>query len=149
MSINFNGHLIILDQGDERDFDDTTLKDVKYWAFFYGASTSQSSKTLASKLVDFYAGFKKTHPNFELIFVDADGSEEAMMNFMQTSKMSWPAVRFSDLDSPRLNARKYQGTKLPGLVLTDSEGKVLANSSDLGTAKVLKTIPTIVPAAKP
>jgi nucleoredoxin len=145
----FAGHLISLDHGTPKDFDASTLKNVQYWAFYYSASWCPPCRAFTPKLVDFYSYFKKSHPNFELIFVNDDRSEEAMLAYMKNDGMAWPAVRFSDIDDPQLGAKKYCGPGIPDLVLTDAKGNVLSDSFDgqdyVGPTKVMDDIKKMVP----
>ena len=145
----FKSHLVVLDDGRLKAFDVSTLADVKYWAFYYSASWCPPCRAFTPQLVDFYNSFKKNHPNFELIFVNDDQSEDAMLAYMKTDKMAWPAVRFSDLDDSRLGAKKYCGPGIPCLVLTDENGKVLSDSFHgqdyVGPQQVVEDIKKMVP----
>ena len=147
--IKFKGHLVTLDNGRLKAFDVSTLKDVKYWAFYYSASWCPPCRAFTPRLVDFYNNFKKSHPNFELIFVNYDQTEDDMLAYMKTDEMTWPAVRFSDIDDQRLAAKKYCGSGIPCLVLTDTNGKVLSDSFQgqdyLGPQKVVDDIQKMVP----
>jgi nucleoredoxin len=145
----FKGHLIVMDHGTPKEFDASTLKDVKYWAFYYSASWCGPCRAFTPQLVDFYKYFKKSHPNFELIFVNDDRSEDDMLAYMKTDAMSWPTVRFSDIEDPRLGAKKYCGPGIPCLVLTDANGKVLSDSFHgkdyVGPEQVIEDIKKLVP----
>jgi nucleoredoxin len=124
----FHGHLMVLEDGKTKSFDSSTLQNVKYVAFYYSASWCAPCRAFTPKLVDFYKEFKAQHPNFELIFVCHDHDESAMVNYMKTDGMTWPAVRFSDISNSRLGANKYCGSGIPDLVLVDENGKVLSDS---------------------
>jgi nucleoredoxin len=143
----FKNSLITSDDGTVKPFDASTLNGVQYWAFYYSASWCPPCRAFTPKLVEFYKTFKKTHPNFELIFVNDDQTEDAMMAYMKMDDMTWPAVRFADIDST--NAKKYCGSGIPDLVLTDASGKVLSDSFDgqdyLGPEKVMDDIQKMVP----
>ncbi len=145
----FKGHLITLDNGVPKAFDASTLSGVKFWAFYYSASWCPPCRAFTPKLVDFYNDFKKSHPNFELIFVNDDQSEDAMLAYMKKENMTWPAVRFSDIDDSTLNAKKYCGPGIPCLVLTDTNGKVLSDSFHgqdyVGPGQVMDDIKKMVP----
>jgi nucleoredoxin len=145
----FKSHLVMLDDGRLKAFDASTLKDVKYWAFYYSASWCPPCRAFTPLLVDFYKDFKKNHPNFELIFVNDDQSEDAMLAYMVKDEMSWPAVRFSDVDDLKIAAKKYCGPGIPCLVLTDANGKVLSDSyrgqDYVGPEKVMDDIKKMVP----
>ena len=143
----FNHHLVSLEDGHFKSFDASTLKNVKFWAFYYSASWCPPCRAFTPKLVDFYKQFKSQHPNFELIFVNHDESGDAMLEYMKTDAMPWPAVRFDDIESVKAN--KYCGAGIPDLVLVDADGKVLSDSFNgqeyVGPEKVMDDIKSLVP----
>jgi nucleoredoxin len=142
----FNHHLVTLEDDHLRPFDATALKDVKFFAFYYSASWCPPCRAFTPKLVDFYKSFKQEHPNFELIFVNHDNSAGDMLAYMKTDAMTWPAVRFEDID--HTNANKYCGEGIPDLVLVDDSGKVLSDSFQgskyVGPDKVIDDIKSMV-----
>ena len=144
---NFDGSLVVQKDGSFQDFHPAALKGVKYWAFYYSASWCGPCRAFTPSLVDFYKQFKPTHPNFELIFVNHDQSEGDMLTYMRDDSMTWPAVRFADIDQAKAN--RYCGRGIPDLVLVDANGKVLSDSFDgseyLGPQKVMADIQTMVP----
>jgi len=119
-------HLMILDDGRLKTFDTSALQGVKYWAFYYSASWCPPCRVFTPKLVDFYHAFKPKHPDFELIFVNMDQTEEAMVGYMKADKMPWPAVDFDAID--RYGPKKYCGPAIPDLVLVGQDGQVLSDS---------------------
>jgi len=145
---HFADRLVIWDGGSLKPFDGTTLANVKYLAFYYSASWCPPCRAFTPKLVEFYHDFKKAHANFELIFVNHDQSAEDMEAYMKADSMPWPAVRFSAIDSTKLNA--LCGPGIPDLVLTDANGKVLSDSFHgqdyVGPYQVLDDIKKRVPA---
>ncbi len=72
----FDHHLVTMENGRFKTFDASTLKGVKFWAFYYSASWCSPCRAFTPKLVDFYKEFKPQHPNFELFFVNHDQSED-------------------------------------------------------------------------
>jgi nucleoredoxin len=145
----FKGHLIVMDHGTPKEFDASTLKDVKYWAFYYSASWCGPCRAFTPQLVDFYKYFKKSHPNFEVIFVGNDGTQAAMLAYMKADGMPWPSMKYPDLDQPAVSVKKYFGPGIPDLVLTDENGKVLSDSFHgtdyTGPTKVMEDIKKMVP----
>lgn len=143
----FNGHLVSLDDGRLKSFDASTLKNVKFWAFYYSASWCPPCRAFTPKLVEFYKQFKPQHPNFELIFVNHDQSADDMLAYMKTDAMTWPAVRFDDID--QVKANQYCGEGIPDLVLVDANGKVLSDSFKgseyVGPEQVMDDIKAMVP----
>ena len=146
----FTDHLVVLNHDRTKPADPATLNGVKYVAFYYSASWCPPCRAFTPQLVDFYNSFKKSHPNFELIFVDRDQDADSMIAYMSMDQMPWPAVRFDDASSESLNATKFMGTGIPDLVLVDANGHVLAdsfvNGSYAGPYTVLDAIRNMVPA---
>jgi nucleoredoxin len=142
----FNHHLVVLDGGSLKPFDASSLKDVKYFAFYYSASWCPPCRAFTPKLVDFYKSFKPQHPNFELIFVNHDNSADDMLSYIKTDGMTWPSVRFDDIDSTKAN--QYCGDGIPDLVLVSADGKVLSDSFQgseyVGPYKVMDDIKSMV-----
>ena len=149
----FNGHLIVLNKDSAKPADRALLNGVKYVAFYYSAKWCGPCRAFTPSLVEFYDSFKKSHPNFELIFVNEDPTEEDMMAYMTMDQMKWPAVRHDDIDMSTLQAKKYKGPGIPCLVLVDDQGKVLAdsfvNGDYVGPASVIDAIKKLVPAPAP
>ena len=145
----FKGHLLVMDHGTMKEFDASTLKDVKYWAFYYSASWCGPCRAFTPQLVDFYKYFKKSHPNFEVIFVGNDGTQAKMLDYMKEDQMPWPSMKYPDLDQPAVSVKKYFGPGIPDLVLTDENGKVLSDSFHgtdyTGPTKVIEDIKKMVP----
>jgi len=143
------GHLLVLDNDAVKDFDASTLSGVRYWAFYYSASWCPPCRTFTPQLVDFYHYFKKSHPNFELIFVGNDGTQDAMIAYMKEDRMEWPSMKYPDLDNPKVSVKKYFGPGIPDLVLTDSDGKVLSDTfvdgKYTGALHVIDDIKKMVP----
>ena len=126
----FKDHLITLSWGQQINFDYTKLAGVDYVAFYYSASWCPPCRAFTPRLVSFYRDFKARHPNFELIFVNHDRSEEDMLSYMRTDSMPWPAIRFADVDDSELRADDNCGPGIPSLCLLDSHGRFLAGSYD-------------------
>jgi nucleoredoxin len=142
----FDHQLVSVQDGHFNDFDAATLRNVKYFAFYYSASWCPPCRAFTPKLVDFYNDFKSKHPDFELIFVNHDQNEEDMLSYMTNDRMPWPAVRFADIDGT--NANKFCGDGIPDLVLVNANGDVLSDSFNgsqyVGPYKVLDDIQAIV-----
>ena len=148
LASDFSSHLVVLtNNGEFKPADATTLSGVKFLAFYYSASWCAPCRAFTPKLVDFYKQFKATHPNFELIFVNRDQTEDAMLAYMKIDDMTWPAVRFDDIAPTQ--ATRFCGKGIPDLVLTDIDGRVLSDSFNgdtyLGPYRVMDDIKTMVP----
>jgi nucleoredoxin len=146
----FNGHLVVLNDNRLKPADRALLNGVKYVAFYYSASWCSPCRAFTPELVNFYNSFKKSHPNFELIFVNDDQDADDMLAYMVKDQMQWPAVRFDDIGSDRIHARQFEGSGIPDLVLVDDTGKVMAdsfvNGRYVGPEQVMDQIQKMVPA---
>jgi nucleoredoxin len=144
----FDGHLIVMRDGKPQDLNAHTLAGVKYWAFYYSASWCPPCRAFTPSLVSFYHDFKPSHPDFELVFVNDDHAEDAMLSYMQDDSMAWPAIRYADLHPGALGVGKYCGDGIPCLVLVDANGKVLSdtnrNGQYVGPEMVVDDIKTMV-----
>jgi len=142
----FDRHLVTVENGRFKTFDASALKGVKYYAFYYSASWCPPCRAFTPKLVDFYREFKPQHPNFELVFVNHDQSEDKMLAYMAGDSMTWPAVRFDDID--KVNGNQFCGRGIPDMVLVDAGGTVLSDSFNgyqyLGPYKVIDDIKRMV-----
>jgi len=129
IAAKFQNSLMILDDnGNPSALDSSKLAGVKYWAFYYSASWCPPCRAFTPDLVSFYRDFKPSHPEFELIFVNDDRSEDAMLDYMKNDSMPWPAIWYADINNPELEARKYCGEGIPCLVLVDSDGQVISDT---------------------
>jgi len=124
-------------------FDDAPLANAKYYALYYSAAWCGPCRAFTPDLVRWYKRNKSKHPQFELIFVSSDRSEEEMAKYMNDDDMPWPALAYDKKSSSRA-LTKYSGPGIPCLVLIDDQGKVLADSYEgknyLGPQKALETI---------
>ena len=122
--------MVVFDHGSMKPADLGALNGVKYVAFYYSAKWCPPCRAFSPRLVDFYAYFKKSHPNFEIIFVDDDPDEDGMLEYMKMDQMAWVG---SEARRHRIAARLHAkqvlcGPGIPCLVLVDDTGKVLADS---------------------
>lgn len=124
----FVKHLLVMRNGSPQDPDLRSFAPVKYWAFYYSASWCPPCRRFSPSLVSFYNQFKPKHPDFELVLVGDDRTEDAMLAYLKNDAMPWPAVKFDDLHDDSLGVQQYCGKGIPCLVLVDADGKVLSDT---------------------
>ena len=118
------GNLVKL-RGDEVvPFDATELKQTRIFAIYYSARWCGPCRAFTPRLVDFYRRMKPTHPELEVIFVSSDRDEFNMANYMRTSAMSWPAMRFGTGAA----LKQYAGDSIPWLVVVNDAGQPLTQN---------------------
>ena len=95
----------------------------KYLLVYYSAHWCPPCRLFTPQLVKWY---NKNHKDYEVVFVSADRSGQAMLNYMKEAKMPWLAAKFrtiahSDMEQFRI------GSGIPCLVLLDSKDKALSD----------------------
>ena len=137
------GDLVSLQEGKVKKFDDAPLAQAKFFAIYYSAEWCPPCRAFTPDLVKWYRHAKPQNPQFELIFVSSDNSEQEMEHYMTGDKMPWPALSFEKKRTNR-TLTHYAGRGIPCLVLVDAQGKVLSHSYEgetyVGPQKVLKDI---------
>jgi thiol-disulfide isomerase/thioredoxin len=102
-------------------------KPTKYYLFYYTASWCGPCQKFTPSLVEFYNEHKPGNSEFEIILVTSDSDEGAMKEYAVDKQMTWPHLKLSRVDRFKKEFQ-HPGTGIPNLVLTDTEGKLLATS---------------------
>lgn len=100
-------------------------KNAKYYAFYHSAEWCPPCRAFTPKLVALYNRSLKKNPDIEVVFLSADRTAQAMDNYLKGYRMPWPAIRYSYRSSFG-DVRNNCGRGIPGLVLYDSTGRVIA-----------------------
>lgn len=115
------------------------LAGIKYYGLYYSASWCGPCRQFTPNFIRAYRQMKQAHPEFEVVFVSADRSAGAMVDYMREDAMPWMAVKFDQRDQKIVS---YSGPGIPCLVLVDTKGQVLSDSYEgdnyVGPGKVLQ-----------
>lgn len=124
-------------------YDKSPLEKADYLAIYYSAHWCPPCRKFTPKLVQFYNEVKPKHANFELVFVSADHSEKAMLEYMKEVSMPWPALKYA-VATDENALTNYEGDGIPHLVFLNKEGKLLSSSVEngeyVGPQKVIEDI---------
>ncbi|MDL5046523.1 thioredoxin-like domain-containing protein [Oscillatoria amoena NRMC-F 0135] len=136
-------HLAALKSGKLAPVEKSKLNGVKYYAIYFSAHWCPPCRKFTPDLVSFYKRTKRQHPEFELIFVSRDKSEEKMVDYMKEYYMGFPALNY-ETGKGHNALGKYASGGIPNLVFIDAEGNVLSSSyvdgAYVGPRKVLDDI---------
>lgn len=121
------GNLVRCQNGLLTSYYDEELNRKKIYGLYFSAHWCPPCRKFTPQLVDYYNRIARDHPEFEIIFLSADKTADAMAGYMRDAGMPWPAIDYAKLGAiPDL--MKYAGKGIPDLVIIDSSGKVLADS---------------------
>jgi nucleoredoxin len=137
------GNLVRCQNGLLTSYYDEELNRKRIYGLYFSAHWCPPCRKFTPQLVDYYNRVVREHFEFEIIFISADKSAEAMTAYMRDTGMPWPAVDYAKV--PVLGAiNKYAGGGIPDLVIVDAAGKVLAdsfiNGNYVGPAQVLNSL---------
>jgi len=111
--------LVALEEDTLRSF--SLPSGVKYTALYFSAHWCGPCRVFTPELVEWYRQIRSLHKDFELVFVSADESGEAMRKYMLEAKMPWPAVPFDQVKSSGLD--KWSAEGIPYLILFGPDGR--------------------------
>lgn len=147
MSDALTGKLVSLQGKTVKKFEDAPLGNVKYLAIYFSASWCPPCKGFTPDLVKWYQETKPKNPQFELVFVSRDRSEDDMEDYIKTDSMPWPSLAYRKIEDAT-EITKLAGKGIPCLVLIDQDGKVLSHSYEgatyVGPRKVLQDIDRVL-----
>ena len=122
---------------------DSFLK-APYTVLYFGAGWCPDCRRFSPTLVVAYDHQPPEARGFEVLLLSMDKSAEGLRKFMETEKMSWPAVSFDKMASAADLKKFYSGHGIPCLTVLDQQGTVVLQSkNDQDAASLLKQIETL------
>lgn len=113
------------------------LMDAKRIVLYFSANSNPAGKEFSPKLIDFYQknGGGKA---FQVLFItrDKDYEEEVGASMRDANMPWWGAHTFA----ARKISNAYPGAPIPGLIVLDNDGRVLADSREGGMDAALAAI---------
>lgn len=120
-----------------------------YTVLYFGAGWCPDCRQFSPTLVSAYEHQKPERKRFEVVLLSMDNNAEGMAKFMQTEKMTWPAVAFERLANAAELKKYYTGKGIPCLSVLDGKGSlVLQSKTDQDAAEVLKQLERLLDEAK-
>lgn len=121
----------------------------KFIAVYSSAHWCPPCRVFTPEFVKWYKRNKSREELFDVVLLSSDRSEEDMEKYMTGDKMPWPAVAYDKRDRSPLSGVSSGG--IPGLVVLDGDGKVLARTyvdgKYIGPQKVLDELDKLLRAA--
>ncbi len=112
-----------------------------YTVLYFGAGWCPDCRKFSPALVDAYGRQPKGKKGFEVVFLTKDRSADGMLKFMQTEKMTWPAVAYEKMGKAEDLNKYYSGKGIPCLTVIDAKGTVVLQSkSDQDAREILQQL---------
>ena len=111
--------LVSMQEGALQKFNPTDQ--VKFTALYFSAHWCGPCRVFTPELAAWYRQTRSLYKDFELVFVSADKSAEAMQEYMLEAKMPWPAVPFDQVKTSGLE--KWSAEGIPFLILFGPDGR--------------------------
>jgi nucleoredoxin len=116
-----------------------------YIVVYFGADWCPDCRRFSPSLVEAYNQQAANERRFEVLLVSRDRSEEEMLKFMKTEKMTWPALAYGKIAGAQKVQELYSGQGIPCLTVLDRQGKVVLQSkSDQDGEEVLREVKRLV-----
>jgi nucleoredoxin len=122
--------LVVLEGGKLVPFNSDKFLQAPYTILYFGAGWCPDCRKFSPQLMNAYDRQPTSGKHFEVLMLSRDKTAEAMLQFMRSEKMKWPALAFGADAAARDFDRYYSGHGIPYLTVIDSSGKIVAQSKD-------------------
>lgn len=139
------GNLVTVTKGKLAPVPASKTEGARFVALYYSAKWCPPCRAFTPELVKTYQQIKAKHPEFELVFVSSDQNPAAMIDYMTSYGMNFPAVDFAKRNRISALQRPAHENGIPNLVFMNADGRELSLSFSpsgdyLGPQKVLADI---------
>jgi|ERR1017187_2682337 thiol-disulfide isomerase/thioredoxin len=116
-----------------------------YTALYFGAGWCPDCRRFSPALVAAYDGQTNGERRFEVLLLTMDKTPEAMLKFMRSEKMRWPALAFDKMAGAEALKKYYSGQGIPCLSVVDQKGAVVLQSkSDQDATEILNQLEVLL-----
>ena len=138
-------NLVVL-KGDKLvPFKTTRFLKAPFTVLYFSAGWCPDCRKFSPALVEAYDHQPKKAQRFEVVLLSRDKTEAAMIKYMATDKMRWPALAFGKLETAEDLNSFYSGHGIPCLSVLDARGNlVLQSKSDQDAREILAELQRLV-----
>ena len=102
-----------------------TLKG-KVFGLYFSAHWCPPCRGFTPKLAAAYTALKEQHPDFEIVFVSSDRSEQDFGHYLDD--MPWVALPFADRTSAKVLGEHFEVEGIPTLVIIDTDLSIITTN---------------------
>ncbi|CAI4223501.1 unnamed protein product [Auanema sp. JU1783] len=96
----------------------------KFVGLYFSASWCPPCRAFTPKLKEFYEKIKKSHPEFEVIFVSRDRNAEDLFKYYDEHMGDWAFIPFGDEKIQELLV-KYEVKTIPSMKMIKEDGTIV------------------------
>ncbi|CAD6199461.1 unnamed protein product [Caenorhabditis auriculariae] len=113
---------------DGSEVDAGSYLDGKVVGLYFSASWCPPCRGFTPKLKEFYEKIKKTHPEFEVVFVSRDRESDCLVNYFLDHMGDWTYIPFGN-DQIQYILSKYEVKTIPAMRVIKPDGQVVVKDA--------------------
>ncbi|CCD62413.1 protein-disulfide reductase [Caenorhabditis elegans] len=100
----------------------------KIIGLYFSASWCPPCRAFTPKLKEFFEEIKKTHPEFEIIFVSRDRNSSDLVTYFKEHQGEWTYIPFGS-DKIMSLMQKYEVKTIPAMRIVNDQGEVIVQDA--------------------